>query len=35
MKKLPWGKRLALSYLLPLAHQCVSNREATKSLLIK
>lgn len=35
MGKLPLGKRLALKYLLPLAHSCVANREATKSMLIK
>ena len=32
---LPFGKRLALKLLLPLAHSCVANREASKSLLIR
>ena len=35
MEKLPIGKRIALKVLLPLAHSCVSNREATKSILIR
>ena len=35
MEKLPIGKRVALKILLPLAHSCVSNREATKSILIR
>ena len=33
--RLPLGKRIALRLLLPLAHSCTANREASKSLLIR
>jgi len=32
---LPFGKRVALKMLLPLAHSCVANREKTKSFVIR
>ena len=35
LESLPVGKRLAMKLLLPLAHSCVANREASKSLLIR
>ena len=34
LANLPFGKRLALKFLLPLAHSCVANREVSKSMLI-
>ena len=35
LANLPFGKRLALKFLLPLAHSCVANREESKSMLIR
>ena len=35
LEKLPFGKKVALGFLLPLSYSCVSNREESKSLLIR